>query len=331
MEKSRQEIKVGLFVLVGLILIAALLLEFSKGTSFFRGTYQLFLHASNVGGLKQRAGVLLAGVQVGNVSHIDLAPDGKSVTITLRIYDQYQNRIYHDARFVIQQSGFLGDQYVAIIPTTNSLPLLTNDEVVQCEAPFNLQETARSAAGFIQRLDETARKLDAAIVDVRRLVLNEETLTNFAAAINNLRSVTEQATNTVANLNDLVSANGTQINLAVSNVVFFSQDLIQLSDNARSLVATNGDEISASVKNLHASTEQLKRVMDDLQSGQGLAGALLGNEQLSTNVQAIAANLAVTTSNLNEFGLWHILWRHRQSSANTTAPGTSPPRTSERP
>ena len=118
MEKSRQEIKVGLFVFIGLVLLAVLLIQFSKGTSLFRGTYELRLHASNVGGLKQRASVLLAGVQVGDVSDIQLAPDGKSVTILLRIYKDY--KIYHDARFVIQQSGFLGDQYVAIIPTANS-------------------------------------------------------------------------------------------------------------------------------------------------------------------------------------------------------------------
>ena len=117
MDKSRLEIKVGLFVFLGLVLLAALLIMFSKGASLFHGTYELRLHASNVGGLKQRAGVLLAGVQVGTVSTINLADDGRSVTILLKIYNQ--NKIYHDARFVIEQSGFLGDQYVSVIPTTN--------------------------------------------------------------------------------------------------------------------------------------------------------------------------------------------------------------------
>jgi len=57
MDKSRLETKVGLFVFIGLALLTALLIQFSKGTSLFRGTYELRLHASNVGGLKQRAGV----------------------------------------------------------------------------------------------------------------------------------------------------------------------------------------------------------------------------------------------------------------------------------
>jgi ABC-type transporter Mla subunit MlaD len=325
MEKSRQEIKVGLFVLIGLVLLAALLIQFSKTANPFRGTYELRLHASNVGGLKPHASVLLAGVPVGDVSIIQLAPDGKSVTILLDIYDNY--KIYHDARFVIQQAGFLGDEYVAVIPTTNRPPVLTNGEEVVCEAPFNLQETARSAAGFIQRIDETAQKLDAAISDVRRLVLNEQTLTNLAAAVGNLRTVTEQATNTVGNLNSLVAVNGEQIHFAVSNVVFFSQDLIGLSDQAHELLSTNGPEISDAVSNLDASTADLKKLMDDLRSGQGLAGSLFKNEQLSNNVQAVAANLAVTTSNLNEYGLWHILWRHETSPPAGATPNTLlPPR-----
>jgi len=314
MEKTRQEIKVGLFVLVGLVLLAALLIQFSKSTSIFRGTYQLRLHASNVGGLKQRASVLLAGVQVGNVSDIQLAPDGKSVTILLRIYKDY--KIYHDARFVIQQSGFLGDQYVAIIPTANQPPVWTNDANVECEAPFNLQETARAAAGFIQRIDETAKKLDAAVSDVRRLVLNEQTLTNFADTIGNLRAISEQATDTVASINALVATNGAQIDLAVSNVVFFSQDLIRLSDAAHGVISTNGTEISTAIKNLETSTADLKKLTGDLQSGKGLAGTLLENEQLSTNVQAVAANLAIATSNLNRLGLWHFLWHHEPPPTN---------------
>ena len=65
MEKSRLETKVGLFVLFGLVLLGVLMIQFSKGTSLFRGTYTVRLHTDNVGGLKQKSSVLLAGVAVG--------------------------------------------------------------------------------------------------------------------------------------------------------------------------------------------------------------------------------------------------------------------------
>jgi phospholipid/cholesterol/gamma-HCH transport system substrate-binding protein len=319
MEKSRLELKVGLFVLIGLVLLAVLIIQFSKGTSVFRGTYDLHLHAINVGGLKPRASVLVAGVQVGNVSDIKLAEDGKSVTIFLKIYKEF--KIYRDARFVIEQAGFLGDQYVSVIPTVNNDRLLVNGDVVDCQEPFNLQEVARSASGFIQRIDDTAKKLDTSVSDLQRVVLNGQTLTNFSVAVVNLRAFSEQASGAVSNINGIIATNGSQINLAVSNVLVFSQQLNQLADSADGILMTNGVEISNAVKNVEFSTETLKKVMDDLQSGKGLAGTLLQNEQLATNVQAIVNNLAIASSNLNRLGLWHFLW-HREP-AHTNEPSAS--------
>jgi ABC-type transporter Mla subunit MlaD len=306
MDKSRLETKVGLFVFIGLALLAALLIQFSKGTSLFRGTYELRLHAANVGGLKQRAGVLLAGVQVGTVSGIQLANDGKSVTILLNIYKG--TGIYHDARFVIEQSGFLGDQYVSIIPTTNSPPLLQDGADVDCQEPFNLQEVARSTSGFIKRFDDTAKKLDDSVTDLRRVVLNENTLTNFSVAVKNMRTFSEHALDTVNDINAIIATNGSQASLAVSNIVFFSQELMHLASAAEGVLSTNSTDITAAVKNIESSTEVLKSVLNDIQSGKGLAGTMLQNEQLATNVQAIANNLAIASSNLNRLGLWHFLW-----------------------
>jgi phospholipid/cholesterol/gamma-HCH transport system substrate-binding protein len=310
MESKRLEIKVGLFVLIGLALLAVLIIQFSKGTSIFRGTYELRLHALNVGGLKSRAEVLLAGVPVGSISDIKLAPDGKSVTIFLKIYNDCI--IYKDARFAIEQSGFLGDQFVSINPTENKDRVLVNGDEVDCQEPFNLQEVARSAAGFIQRLDGTAKMLNDSVTDLRRVVLNEETLTNFAVSIANLRAVTEQALGAVGDINSLIATNGPQVGVALSNVVVFSQELTE----------TNG-EISAALKNIESSTEILKQLMDDVQSGKGLAGTVLQNQQLATNVQTIAYNLSITTSNLNRLGLWGFLW-HKEPLRTNGIPVSAP-------
>jgi len=315
MEKSKRlEIKVGLFVAVGLVLLAILLLQFSKSTSIFKGTYELRLHAVNVGGIKPRAQVLEAGVQVGIVSEIKLAPDGKSVTIFLKIYKNFQ--IYNDARFSIEQAGILGDQYVAITPTANTLPYLTNDADVPCAEPFDLQEVARTASGFIEQLDTTAKKLDVAVTDFKRVVLNEESLTNFALAIANVHTVSEKAMTTVDTLNQLVATNQSQVTIAISNVVAFSQQLNRLGDSADALLASNGLQIAVATHNLADSSAALKDVIAGVENGKGLAGTILQNQELATNVQAIASNLALTTSNLNQVGLWGILWAPKHPGTN---------------
>ena len=97
MSQSRLQLKVGVFVFFCLILVAALLIQFSKGLTLFRQTYDIILKTANVGGLRPRASVLMSGVQVGTVSDIQLSPQGTNVAIVLKIYSQYVIR--SDARF----------------------------------------------------------------------------------------------------------------------------------------------------------------------------------------------------------------------------------------
>jgi len=208
---------------------------------------------------------------------------------------------------------------VSVIPTSNAPPTLVNGDEVECQEPFNLQEVARSTSGFIKRIDETAKKLDDSVTDLRRVVLNEQTLTNFSVAVTNLRAFSEQALDAVSDINTLVATNGTQVSLAVSNLVFFSGELIKLSGSAQTLLATNGTDITAAVKNIESSTKVLNSLMNDIQSGKGLAGTVIQNEQLSTNVQTIANNLAVASSNLNRLGLWRFLWHKEPVPAGIQA------------
>ena len=318
MEKSsRLEIKVGLFVFIGLTLLAVLIIQFSKGTSLFRGTYALKLHATNVGGLKERASVLLAGVTVGSVDQIELAKDSKSVTITLQVYQEF--KIYSDARFVIESAGFLGDQYVSVIPVENKEPALTNNAEVFCQEPFNLQEVARSTQGFMKRIDETAKKLDASVAALHDQVLNAQTLSNFGESITNMRVFTEQALATVGDIKQIIATNSGQISITMSNAASFSAELTRLGASAQDVLATNSVNVNQATKNIADASATLKHVADDLQAGKGLAGVVLQNPALATNVQVLAANLAVTSSNLNRLGLWGILWAHKTPDTNAAA------------
>jgi phospholipid/cholesterol/gamma-HCH transport system substrate-binding protein len=309
MSKSRLEWKVGLFMFIGLVALAALLLEFSKGINIFRPTKIILLRAPNVGGLKIRAQVLMAGVQVGTVSDVRLGPQGTNVTISLKIYSQYE--IHKDARFALETSGFLGDQYVAIIPTKNQGPVFPDQGVAEAEAPFNIQEVARSAGSFLGRIEETANRLNDAIADVRRFALNEQTLTNLSVAVGNLRTVSEHAISAVDGLNSLVTSNAPALSTSGSNLVLFSQQLNHFGDDLGQVLATNAPTLNAAVKNIESSTIMLKDLLADVQAGKGLAGNLLQNPELSTNVSLIVSNLSITSSNLNRLGVWGILWQHK--------------------
>jgi phospholipid/cholesterol/gamma-HCH transport system substrate-binding protein len=309
MSKSRLEWKVGLFVFIALTVFAVLLLQFSKGTSLFRPTKTILLRAPNVGGLKLRAAVFMAGVQIGSVSDITLGPQGTNVTISLKVYSEYE--IHKDARFALEQAGVLGDQYVAIIPTKNQGDVFHDQEVAEADAPFNIQEVARSAGSFLRRIEETANRLNDAIADVRRLVLNEQTLTNLSVAVGNLRAVSERALTTIEGLNSFVATNASAFSVSGSNLVLFSRELNQFGGDLNRVLATNSPGLNASVKNIESSTMILKDLLADIQAGKGLAGNLLQNPELSTNISLIVSNLSITSSNLNRLGLWGVLWQHK--------------------
>ncbi|MFM2082016.1 MAG: hypothetical protein RL380_707 [Verrucomicrobiota bacterium] len=274
MNSSKHEIKVGLFVFGGALLLVALLVLFSKGLTF-APTYTLKLHAGSAGILKSKSTVQMAGVPVGAIDKIDLTEDGRSVTVLLKLQKKF--KVHRDARFAIEQSGFLGDQYVAILPGENKGAVLVDGDEVNAETPFDLQEVARSAAGFIKRIDDTAKRLNETIDDIRAKALNDQTLTNLANSVTALNKFSEEALGTVDNLNQLIR--------------------------------TNTPQISATLANLHTASVALTNIMADVQAGKGPVGRALRDEKLASDLALITANLSITTSNMNKLGVWNVLWK----------------------
>ncbi len=311
---KRLEFKVGIFVAIGLALIAALMLIFSHGLSFSKPTYTLKMKSETVGGLKLQAPVLLAGVQIGAVKDISLAPDGKAVILTLKIDRSIQ--IHNDAKFAIDALGFLGDQFVAIRPQANQGALLQNGDTINGEPPFDLQEVARASLGFIHRLDETAQRLNSAIKRIDEVVLAQTNLTSLSQTIQNFQHVSESAINTVEQIGTMFKTNEAGISTSVSNLVQFSSDLNNLSDQLAETLNTNRTTVTVAINNLQAATRQMTNLLDGIEKGQGLAGALLKDQQLKTDLsdtvasaRELAFNLNVLSSNINNKGLWRVLWK----------------------
>jgi hypothetical protein len=128
--------------------------------------------------------------------------------------------------------------------------------------------------------------------------------------------------NAVDNLDAIIKSNGVPAGTAISNLVAFSSRLEAVGNRADELVTTNGPQITLAISNFQASTAMLTNLLSDLQSGKGLAGSVLKSEQLSGNINAVANNLAVTTSNLNRLGFWHWIWYKPETAP--VYPGAKP-------
>lgn len=111
------EISVGLFFLLGIGAFVFMALKVSGLTTLSNPTsYRIYADFSNIGGLKVRAPVTIAGVRVGEVSEIDLLPDSFNAKVTLRI-ESTQNKIPAiDTSARILTQGLLGSNYISIVP-----------------------------------------------------------------------------------------------------------------------------------------------------------------------------------------------------------------------
>ncbi len=301
MDSSRNATKVGLFVAGTLAVIAALLLNFSKGAGLFAPIYHIHVVSENVGGLIPDAKVLMSGVQVGSVEALDLAADGRAVSITLRILKKFP--VHADARFEIEQSGFLGDQYVSIVPEKNIKDVLADGAHVTATKPFNLQEAARSAVGLMQKLDTAVERINGAVARVDKLLLNETVLTNLSATADNFRATSADAKAAVAEIRGVVATNAPMITLTLSNLNRLSFVLQGVATNLDGTLDSAKPALNATLSNAADATHDLKGLIAGLQRGEGPAGALLKDEGMRNQVGSVVTNLATVSSNLAKFGI----------------------------
>ena len=305
MSKPRLELKVGLFVTISLIALALVVMRFSKGAGLFTSTYKINLRTENVGGVIPGVAVLMAGVPIGNVLATDLEKCGHTVRMEVKIKSKFE--IHGDAVFSIKQAGLLGDRFISVVPGKNEAPILTNNQTVNCEEPFDLQEVARSTAGLMRRVDQTAQQLNTAVARLDTTLLSGETLTNITTSVANFRLLSERTLGVVSNVDNVIKENSAGLRLAVTNFGIFSAQLNKVARELEETVISNRTELTAAIKNVENATMKADQLLGEVQSGHGVAGTLIKNEKLSQDVANTLSNLSVFSSNLNQQGLWGVI------------------------
>ena len=316
--KTKTEWKVGLFLTISLVVTAALVINFSKGTSPLTKIYTIHLTTRNVDGLVRNAVVMMAGVPVGRISAIHLNTDTYIVTLDAKIKAEYQIRA--DAKFFIETAGFLGDKYIGVIPGENKLPPLENGATVVCQESFDLVRAARSATDLMDELKTVASQITNIVNRIDSKLLDEQTLTNLAEGLSNLREISEEASATIAAVNQLILTNTPPINAAIENVVSFSGQLKDAGTDLRSLISTNRVVIDESFANIKETTESLRNLVAAAEQGKGLAGKLFSDEELARNFSTLSSNLVDVSAKLNRGGLWGILWADKNKNTNNSKP-----------
>ena len=315
--KTKTEWKVGLFIAISLAIAVGLVLNFAKGISPLTKTYSLNLVTKNVDGIVKNAVVMMAGVPIGKVTQINLNTDKSEVSMKVKIEETY--RIRKGSKFQIETSGFLGDKYIGIIPTSNNQsPELQDADTVQCEESFDIMRVARSTSGVVNQLNSATSQITNIINRIDHKLLDEQTLTDLSSGLRNLRYISESASKTIANVDNLITTNSAPIQTGIGNVVEFSEELKIAGGELRSLIKANRIILNESMKNIKNTTESLSKLIGAAERGEGLAGKLFADKELAENIVTLSSNLNEVSVKLNRRGIWGVLWEDRKKKKEET-------------
>lgn len=309
------ELRVGLFVLVGLFVFAAGIF-YVTGSGILGPKYRLKTFLPEVSGLSPGAPVRLDGVEIGNVESIRFVPRPKGQTalptaeekmrniqVDMRIDRRFQNDILSDSTASLVTEGLLGNRYVDITRGYTGAPLKEGDEIKGVEEKAIKEVVERSAEllGNMQALSQDVRDLIAGVRAGRgslgKILTDDQAynhLNNILAKGDALVTNVEQGRGSIGKLvasdemynkvdKTLDNVNGIVLDVragkgTIGKLLYDPS----LYDEAKKALA-NSNELIAGVK-----------------QGKGTIGKLATDDALYNKLRDTSSNLASATAKLND-------------------------------
>jgi phospholipid/cholesterol/gamma-HCH transport system substrate-binding protein len=137
-QRSKNDVWVGLFVLAGGVAILFLALQAANLlTLSFQSTYRVTAKFDNIGGLKPKAAVRSSGVVVGRVDDITFDDKTFQARVTLALEDRYA--FPKDSSLKILTSGLLGEQYIGVEAGGAEVNLAAGDNISSTQSAVVLE------------------------------------------------------------------------------------------------------------------------------------------------------------------------------------------------
>ncbi|HSJ03663.1 MAG TPA: MlaD family protein [Verrucomicrobium sp.] len=310
-ERDRKsELLVGLFLFIGLLLMAYLILQFGSVREVFKPTYPLTVELVDGTGIKESTPVMLGGSRVGKVTQkpvLNAAQNG--VVISLKVYQE--TKIASDAKFSIGTSGLLGDSYIEIKPSGKP-------PTGYIEPGAHIKgEVSAGLAGLQNSAEQIANKVDVALEDIRGAVadlrLSLKHVNEGALSEQGMKDVKESFAkyNSVITRLDEKTLNDQTSKDVTDAVHSFKEAAKTLEESMKKLqpaftklegvvtkidgVVTKADTVMGSadgaMKSIDASADAIGKVANDLRRGEGLLPALINDSALKTDFKNLVGNL----------------------------------------
>ncbi len=237
MKKTRNEIAVGAFVIIGFILLS-LFVFFISGVYFFRSGYVLNVMYDYVDILDKGAPVRMAGVRIGEVNKVELIYDEKSqhLRVRVKLFIEKGGEIRENYLFEIRGTHILSEPHIEITPVAGKEPLVKDGELIEGVHLVPLEDLIKRSHNIAKNLDEMIKEFHDAFVDpktsgsMKKLVanmsklsdalekvLNENSAEDLQKTVHNIRASSE-AVNDI--LTKMQKGEGTAGKLLVSDELY---------------------------------------------------------------------------------------------------------------
>lgn len=263
------ELKVGAFVVIGLAVLAALVVQFGRVGEGFKTYYGLTVRFPDASGLLKGSDVLLAGAKIGRVSGgLRLAKSGQGVDVPLRIFDYV--RVPEGSKFSVGSSGLLGDRFVAVtMPPGEPTEYIAKNSFIEGTRETGLDDLTREGGFLMSDLRTAVQNVNTTITKLNEQALAPENMQNIRASVEQLSAATAA--------------------LAESSKKIDS--VIDKADATMGSAKKAADDVQTAMTDARKTIQAATQAIQEATHGKGLLAALLTNQDLANDLRALVSNL----------------------------------------
>ena len=285
-QAGKRQVRIGVFVLAGLIATIYLLFLLTDPATF-RNRYKITTVVENVMGLRKGDPVQMRGVTIGRVHDFELAVGGGDVVIILEVEGQWL--IPEGSRTQLVTPGLMAPRTVEVVPGPGPGTIGPMD---------NLPGAA--VAGLLDDTESLGEKGQIALDRIAELLSPEnlDAVGGSAAGIKKL----------MGDLSDLVASERENLTALIQSMNRAADALAdvagpELGEDLTSLVA-RGDSVmahfSVTSERIEGAAASLETILARMENGEGTLGRLSANDTLYTNLVAAAESARLLMDDLRE-------------------------------
>ncbi len=282
MNNHGSEIKVGIFVLIGIIILAYMSLKVGKFDFGKPEGYEIIAYFDNVSGLNTDVPVEIAGIEVGRVKEIVL--DQGKAKVSMRI--SYDTSIPSDSTASLRSRGLMGDKFIEIALGSPESPSLKNGEkVVHTRTPADIDQA-------VNKIGEVAGDISKVSKALGNALGGEQGQGDIRQVLENLKKGTET-------LSRIITENENNINSLLKNLNQFSKDLEGISQANKAHINRIIIDLKQSTAQLRESTSTFNNIAKKMERGEGTLGRLINDPSTLEELNQTLAHLKSITQKID--------------------------------